>query len=181
MSCRRRLARARVEAWEEYQPALSGVIAHYTESFETEDSLNWLLKFHPLKIVRSVFILFWSNSHTFMFKLTKNQDANIGSEKCDRLTVPCASFLSPDWSLCLLVILFQQCADLWTTLLATAANVKACEDQWSYCMSQKKKATDCKVNETKKVPLQKALLWSTPDRRIALHHNNQRQFEDCDN
>ena len=86
----------------------------------------------------------------------------------DRFTVPCVSFLSPDRFLCLWVILFQQRVELWTTLLTTAANDKACEDQWSYCASQRKKAADCKVNEAETVPFQEALSQPTPDSRLAL-------------
>lgn len=105
MSCRKRLARAGVGAWEEYQPALSGIIALYMESFETEDLLKLLLKFYPLKIVRSVFIFFWSNSHAFMFKLTKTKVLAFVL-KCEihSLFPVCPSFLLTDscacWSFC---------------------------------------------------------------------------------
>lgn len=44
------------KAWE-YHSALSGVIAHYTESFEPEDSLKSLLKSHPINTVETIFIL----------------------------------------------------------------------------------------------------------------------------
>lgn len=95
--------------------------------------------------------------HAFMLKPIKNKVQTL-ILKGDQFTVPCVSFLPPDWFLCLLLILFQPCVDLWTTSLTTAVNDKACEDQWSQSTRQKWKAADCKVSVAKIVPLQKALL-----------------------
>lgn len=81
---------------------------------------------------------------------------------CDGVTAPCVSFLAPGWFLFLLSIL--SAVDLWTTSLPSAAYDKACKDQLSSYVSQTQEATDCKVSETKMVPLQQPFA-AQPQRR----------------
>lgn len=85
---------------------LAGVIAHYTGNFETKDSWKLILKFHLLKIVGSVFILFWSNSHAFTcLNLPKNRVLTLVLKGVmDSLFPTCPFFLLTDpcacWSFC---------------------------------------------------------------------------------
>lgn len=56
-----KMGQSRAGPWEEH-PALSGVIAHYMESFEPENSLKSLLNLILLTLWKA--FLFWSNSHS---------------------------------------------------------------------------------------------------------------------